>query len=282
MKLICGDCLDVLQGFDKEIIDLVVTSPPYDNLRKYKGYSFDFERIALELSRVLKPGGVIVWVVNDQTLNGCESLTSFKQAIFFVEQTGLNLYDTMIWHKQPQPMNHRRYEQHFEYMFVFSKGKPKTFNGIKEPSTYAGTVKRFTHHLDCANESTSKTKKAIEFFNKKCKAMIVNNLKLKGNIWYIPVGGSHSTKDRIGFQHPAIFPEKLAHDHIISWSNKGDLILDPFMGSGTTGLVAKQLEREFIGIEISPEYFEIAQQRIENAQPPAQQSLWSECNADLR
>jgi len=273
MQLICGDCLEVLKGFDKEIIDLVVTSPPYDNLRKYKGYSFDFERIAFELGRVLKPGGVIVWVVNDQTLNGSESLTSFKQAIFFVEHVGLNLHDTMIWHKQPQPMNHRRYEQHFEYMFVLSKGKPKTFNGIQEPSTYAGTVKRFTRHLDCANESTSKTKKAIEFFNKKCKAMIVNNLKLKGNIWYIPVGGSHTTKDRLAFQHPAIFPEKLAHDHIISWSNEGDIILDPFMGSGTTGIAAKNLGREFIGIEISPEYFEIAKQRIEKAQPPTQAEL---------
>jgi len=268
--LICGDCLEVLQGFDKEIIDLVVTSPPYDNLRKYKGYSFDFERIAFELGRVLKPGGVIVWVVNDQTLNGSESLTSFKQAIFFVEHVGLNLHDTMIWHKHTLPLTHCRYEQHFEYMFVFSKGKPKTFNGIKEPCAYAGKKTGHPGFAASYKESLSKTG------NKQKKEWVKGDFKLKGNVWYIPVGWCISSRDRLAFQHPAIFPEKLAHDHIISWSNEGDLILDPFMGSGTTGIAAKNLGREFIGIEISPEYFEIAQQRIEKAQPPAQAELFAQ------
>ena len=267
IKLICGDCLEFLKTFDTELIDLVVTSPPYDNLRKYNGYSFDFEPIAQELGRVIKTGGVIVWVVNDQTLNGCESLTSFKQAIYFVEQVGLNLYDTMIWHKHPLPLTHNRYEQHFEYMFVFSKGKPKTFNGIKEPCDYAGQKTKLL------GQSQSYSEMASKMGGKQGKVWIKGDFKLKGNVWHIPVGWCISSRDRLAFQHPAIFPEKLAYDHIISWSNEGDVILDPFMGSGTTGIAAKNLGREFIGIEIAQEYFDIAKQRIDNAQPPAQQEL---------
>ena len=276
IKLICGDCLEVLKTFDTELSDLVVTSPPYDNLRKYNGYSFDFEPIAQELGRVIKTGGVIVWVVNDQTLNGCESLTSFKQAIYFVEQVGLNLYDTMIWHKHSLPLTHNRYEQHFEYMFVFSKGKPKTFNGIKEPCANAGKQKtKLLGQARSYSEMASK-RGGNKMGGKQGKVWITGDFKLKGNVWYIPVGWCISSRDRLAFQHPAIFPEALARDHIISWSNEGDVVLDPFMGSGTTGKMAKLLNREFIGIEINQEYFDIAKQRIDNAQPPLQAELFNE------
>lgn len=266
-KIICGDCRDVLSSFDMESIDLVVTSPPYDNQRQYKGYSFDFTSIACELGRVLKQGGVIVWVVNDQTKNGCESLTSFKQAIYFVEQVGLNLHDTMIWHKHSLPLTHNRYEQHFEYMFIFSKGKPKTFNGIKEPCKYADDKKYMYGHSASYNEVN-----AINY-GKQGKRFNVKETKLKGNVWYIPIGWMHSSKDKLAFQHPAIFPEALARDHILSWSNKGDLILDPFCGSGTTGVEAKRLERNFLGIDISDEYCRIAEERMGQAHPPLQREL---------
>lgn len=270
IDVIHGDCVSVMKTFEDDKIDLVVTSPPYDDLRQYKGFSFDFESTALELARILKPGGVIVWVVNDQTKDGCESLTSFKQAIFFVEKAGLNLYDTMIWHKKSIPLTHRRYEQHFEYMFVFSKGIPKTFNSIKESCFYSENKKTTRLKSATLYEPTSKAGKQAIYYEKKAsrggkgKILSVNKEKIKGNIWHYPVGGC-SSKDAIAFQHPAIFPEKLVADHIISWSNEGDLVLDPFCGSGTTLKVAMQLNRNAIGIEVSQEYCQIIRQRIEQS-----------------
>jgi len=237
-----GDCLEVMKSLLDASIDLTVTSPPYDNLRTYNGYSFDFEGIAKELYRVTKDGGVVVWVVGDATINGSETGTSFKQALYFKE-IGFNLHDTMIYHKSSQPKQHgHRYEQHFEYMFVLSKNKPKTKNLLKEPSKRAGEIIKRTSRdlgLDLLKKSIS----------------TVSDMKYKGNVWFY---GSKFNKTN----HPAIFPEQLAHDHIVSWSNEGDTVLDCFLGSGTTGKVAKQLNRQFIGIEISPEYLEIAKKRI--------------------
>jgi len=237
-----GDCLKVIQTIPDKTIDLTVTSPPYDNLRTYNGYTFDFEGIAKQLYRVTKDGGVVVWVVGDATINGSETGTSFRQALFFKE-IGFNLHDTMIYHKSSQPKQHGyRYEQHFEYMFVLSKGKPKNVNVIKEPSKNAGKVVFRTsrdHHSDKLKQSIS----------------TVANMKNKGNVWFY--GSKTNTTG-----HPAIFPELLAHDHIISWSNEGDIVLDCFLGSGTTAVAAKALNRKFIGIEISQEYLNIAKQRL--------------------
>jgi site-specific DNA-methyltransferase (adenine-specific) len=260
IEVIHGDCVSVLKTFESDKIDLVVTSPPYDNLREYQGFSFDFESTALELARVLKPGGVIVWVVSDQTKNGCESLSSFKQAIFFVEKAGLNLYDTMIWQKQPLPLTHRRYEQHFEYMFIFSKDIPKTFHPIMDDSIFTGQIRPL------ANKSASLNDRNSKVYGKEGKINITKATKMRGNIWNYPVGWMQSSKDEIAFQHPAIFPEQLAADHLLSWSNEGDLVLDPFCGSGTTLKVAMQLNRNAIGIEISQEYCQIIKQRIEQSQ----------------
>jgi len=254
-KIINGDCLEVMKTFDSEIIDLTVTSPPYDDLRKYKGYSFDFEGIAKELYRITKVGGVVVWVVGDATKNFCESLTSFKQAIFFVEECGFNLLDTMIYAKKnyaPAYPSMRRYAQTFEYMFVFSKGKPKTFNPIQTEKS-----QRFSQSESCGFRQKDGTIK-----RKKIKSL--NNLKNECNVWSYAVGGANTTKDKIAFGHPAIFPEQLAKDHIKSWSNEGDLILDPMAGSGTTLKMAKELNRNYIGIEMSSEYCKISEERIKN------------------
>jgi len=259
MRLIHGDCLEVMRSMSDEFIDLVVTSPPYDQLRKYNGFKWDFEAIALELARILKIGGVIVWVVGDQTRHGCESLTSFKQAIFFVEQAKLRLHDTMIYQRHGLPLSHPRYEQEFEYMFVFSKCKPKTFNPIRIPCAYSGSTKMIGHG------SASTTEKSGKLGGKNHKAWEIHDERIKGNVWHYGVGWAQSSKDKIAFQHPAIFPEKLAADHILSWSNEGDTVLDPFAGSGTTLKMALQLGRQAIGIEISEEYCEIARQRIEAA-----------------
>ena len=245
------DCLEGLKQLDDESIDLTVTSPPYDDLRKYNN-NFDFENITKELYRVTKDGGIVVWVVADKTKNGSETGTSFKQALFF-KDIGFNLHDTMIYMSDKPPLTHNRYEQKFEYMFVFSKGKPKTFNPIMEECKYAGSDKKartFRHTGDELQETHIKNK--------------VNKEKIKGNVWYFSTGYNKSTKDIIAFKHPAIFPEQLANDHIISWSNEGDIIFDPFMGSGTTAKVAQMLNRRWIGTELSEDYCKIIKDRLEN------------------
>lgn len=253
-KIYCMDCLEGLKLLDNNCIDLTVTSPPYDDLRTYNGYSFDFENTAKELYRITKDGGVVVWVVADKTNNGSETGTSFKQALFF-KDIGFNLHDTMIYMSDKPPLTHNRYEQKFEYMFVFSKGKPKTFNPIMEECKYAGLDKKartFRHTGDELQETHIKNK--------------VNKEKIKGNVWYFSTGYNKSTKDKIAFKHPAIFPEQLVNDHIISWSNKGDIVLDPFIGSGTTAKMAKLNDRNFIGFEISKEYCDIANARVQYAE----------------
>lgn len=246
-----GDCLEVLKDIADNSIDLVVTSPPYDNLRTYNGYSFDFEGIARELTRTLKAGGIIVWVVNDATINGSETGTSFKQALYFIS-LGLNLHDTMIWVKPDiRPLTHNRYEQGFEYMFVLSKGKPRIFNGIKDnPNVCAG------RKITGTWRDVDGTTKTLNGANRK----IVADKGLRFNVWTIS-----TNKGKKAYDHPATFPLRLALDHIQSWSNPGDTVLDPFLGSGTTGVAALQLKRSFIGIEISKEYAEIAKARISAA-----------------
>jgi site-specific DNA-methyltransferase (adenine-specific) len=241
-----GDCLEVMNCLPSSSIDLTVTSPPYDNLRTYNGYTFDFEGIAKELYRLTKDGGVVVWIVGDATVKGSETGTSFRQALYFME-CGFNLHDTMIYQKSTPPLTHKRYEQNFEYMFVVSKGKPKTFNGIKVERKYKDTRGNRPFRKNADN--------SIDYgFSAQ------TNTVLKTNVWKIFAGGGSS--DKFASKHPAPFPEQLAHDHIISWSNESDTVLDCFLGSGTTGKMAKQLNRNFIGIEISKEYLDIAKERI--------------------
>jgi len=241
-----------MERMEDEVIDLTVTSPPYDGLRVYNGYSFDFEAIARGLWRVTKWGGVIVWVVSDQTKDGTESGTSFLQALYF-KSLGFNLHDTMIYEKVGLTMNHNRYEQEFEYMFVFSKGKPNTFNPIMVPCRFPETNRTGKY-----SETDEINRKA--YSGKKRKP--VQSTKIKGNIWRYAVGKNHSTKDAIAFKHPAIFPEKLVRDHLLSWSNEGDLVYDPFAGSGTTPKVAQVLNRRWVASEISEEYKPIIDERL--------------------
>jgi DNA modification methylase len=213
------NCLDTMARMEDDFVDLTVTSPPYDNLRTYNGYSFDFENIAKELYRVTKEGGIVVWIVGDATVKGSETGTSFKQALFFKE-CGFKLHDTMIWNKPNSMPNviKTRYRSSFEYMFVFTKGKPKTTNMIQEPCKYAGV-------------SIKRTKGNIEAIGKDKSNLTTKSEKIKSNVWDFIVAGTN-------YGHPATFPEQLANDHIMSWSNEGDIVYDPFMGSGTTAKMA--------------------------------------------
>ncbi|SHF34830.1 site-specific DNA-methyltransferase (adenine-specific) [Seinonella peptonophila] len=249
-------CIDNVAGLRQytpdESIDLTVTSPPYDRLRKYHGYIFDFPNLARELYRVTKPGGVVVWIVADQTIEGTETGTSFRQALYF-KKIGFLLHDTMIYQKRnPVPSNQMRYQSSFEYMFVFSKGRPNTFHPIKEPTKYGGK-QEFHGRKRLANGQLVRYKNS----GKPIKAM-----KVRCNVWTYNVGYQHSSRDQIAFEHPAIFPEALAADHILSWSNPGEVVLDPFIGSGTTAKMAILNNRYYVGFEVSREYVKIANKRM--------------------
>ena len=249
-KIITGDSAVVLQSLPPDCIDLTVTSPPYDNLRTYNGFVFDFETIARELFRVTKAGGVVVWVVNDAVIDGSESGTSFRQALYFM-QCGFNLHDTMIYWKNAFAFPEvNRYAGCFEYMFVFSKGSPKTANIQRVATNQENRVKG---KVSSYRQATGETLK---------KMVNGKNDRPMENIWIYEVGYSKSTTDKEAFDHPAMYPERLASDHILSWSNEGDIVLDCFTGSGTTLKMAKMLNRHYLGIEISPEYVTLAEKRL--------------------
>lgn len=242
------DCLKGMKQLPNEYVDLVVTSPPYDDLRNYNGYNFDFENIAKELFRVIKTGGIVVWVVGDKVKNGDRTLTSFKHCIQF-QEIGFNVHDVMIYRKKNTPfMRSNAYTNCYEFMFVLAKGKPKTFNPLKTKTVRQGLEKLVTN-------------KKADGINKKVLGELKEEKTLT-NIWDYAVGLGGSTNDKIAFQHTAIFPEKLAQDHILSWSNEGDLVFDPMCGSGTTCKMAKLNNRNYLGMEISKEYTKLALSRI--------------------
>ena len=258
-RLMLGDCLDRMREIEAGSVDLTVTSPPYDNLRTYNGSLNDWtsekwQAVITELYRVTKPGGVVVWVVGDATVNGSETGTSFRQALHAMD-CGFRLHDTMIFDKDTfQKPNHNRYWSCFEYMFVWSKGVPVASNMLMDrPNSNAGktVVARSVRNAD---GSMSRRKPGTIALMGKRK-----------NIWSYSTGYCKGTTDRFAYAHPAMFPEALARDHILSWSNEGDTVLDPFLGSGTTGKMALLHGRRFIGIERDPDYFAIAERRIAEA-----------------
>ncbi len=249
-KIYNEDCLLTMGKMPNDFVDLTVTSPPYDNLRNYHGYSFDFKSISKELYRVTKNGGVVVWVVGDATIKGSETGTSFRQALHFKE-IGFNLHDTMIYLKNnfANPASNR-YHQVFEYIFILVKNKLKTFNPIKDrKNIYIGQKAHGKNRTkDGWRDNTSGETK--------------NEFGMRHNVWKYTTGGGHVSKDKIAYKHPAIFPEELVKDHIVSWSNQNDLIYDPFLGSGTTAKMSVLLKRNWIGSEISKEYCDIVKERL--------------------
>ncbi len=244
------EIIDNLKGISKlqdNSIDLTVTSPPYDNLRTYGGCSFEFEKLARELYRVTKDGGVVVWIVGDQTKDGNETGTSFKQALYF-RDIGFNLLDTMIYLKDPRYPRSNAYPSSFEYMFILLKGKKNTYNPIKQPNYYRKSNSLISRQVDGTKiKDTSKNPP-------KEKPLV--------NVWYYPAGYMLSTKDKYAFDHPAVFPEQLAKDHILSWSNEGDWVLDPFLGSGTTLKMCMETNRNGIGFELNEGYDTIIKKRL--------------------
>lgn len=268
-EIYCMDNIEGIKNIPDNSVDLTVTSPPYADLRNYKHYTWDFEELAKQLFRVTKEGGVVVWNVGDKTKKGTEELTPFRQAIYFQDVVGFNTWDTMIYQKEfcPFPAN-VRYNQQFEFMFVFSKGKVKTFNPLKEMKSEKEVAKIKKGIINVGsktyrdkNGSTKRgdsDQRMLDRLQKSSSSFFKN----RGNVWKINAGYMVGSKDKITFEHPATFPEELAENHILSWSNEGDLVLDPFMGSGTTAKMALLNKRNYIGFEISKEYVNIAKQRL--------------------
>lgn len=249
-KIICGDASQVLKGFPCECVDMVLTSPPYDDLRTYgqdEKFTYDkFTAVADELIRVLKPGGVIVWVVGDRVVKGSKTGSSFRHALYFMEH-GLNLNDTMIWLKtNPMPVVRQpRYSPCYEFMHVFSKGKPKTFNPIMRQTKCGGQG----YHSTAKKMGGENGRRELNY--------TVNKETVDYNVWKIAVA-----QNKTG--HPAVFPYELAEKHVLSWSNEGDIVLDPFVGSGTTPLACVKNNRCYIGIDISDEYCKMSCDRLKN------------------
>lgn len=258
-------CVSGMRKLEDECVDLVVTSPPYDDLREYhnnNAWNYDFfMEVAKELSRILKPGGVIVWNVNDQVLKGRKTCSSFRQALFFSEQCGLWLHDTMIYAKTGVSFaagdHSTRYTQKFEFVFVLSKGRPKSIHLLRDkPNKWAG-------HSSWGKASARKTDGTIVKSNSRTKK--VRDFGVRDNIWLIKNSGGFGQKSKTAYKHPATMPEELARGHILSWSKKGDLVFDPFIGSGTTARMALETGRKYLGFEIDAEYATIAQRMLAQA-----------------
>ena len=251
-KVYLGDCIDVMTTFPNECIDLTVTSPPYDNMRTYNNtceWNFDvFKKIAKELFRITKLGGVVVWIVSDSTNDGTESGTSFKQALYFKE-IGFNLHDTMIWAKDGGGAigSNLCYTQNFEYMFVLTKGKPQHVNLIADKKNLSFGQKKSTGRRYANGDRKIEPRMVCSEYSRRNNWWLVVPQKQEGSDW-----------------HPAVFPESIALDHIRTWSNEGDIVLDPFLGSGTTAKMAVKAKRKYIGIEKCEEYFKLAKKRIWN------------------
>ena len=249
-----SDCVKFMQEMDAGSVDMILTSPPYDDLREYEGIEFNFVDVAKNMFRVLKDGAVVVWVVSDATNNGCESGTSFRQALEFMN-IGFKLHDTMIYKKKSFPFpSNVRYLNGFEFMFVFVKGKLKTFNPIKDVRSSS------SNHIGKLGGSRGKDGIIRPFILRSSTSMYI----MRSNVWEYNQGYMKTTTDKVAYEHPAIFPDALAEDHIRSWTNIGDIVFDPFCGSGTTCKISKKLNRRFLGCDISKKYVEIAKQRISN------------------
>jgi site-specific DNA-methyltransferase (adenine-specific) len=257
------NCLETMKRMEDDSIDLVVTSPPYDNLRDYTGYSFEFETIAQELYRIIKPGRAVVWIVSDQTIDGDESGTSFRQALFFKE-IGFKLNDTMIWNKQASGTVgclQRRYFQTFEYMFIFSKGILSVFNPLKDRLNKGAGQLISKRYRDKNGEVKRKAQSHRRY----------SDFGYRFNVWDVYPLIELEYKD-----HPAQFPLVLAQDHVISWSNQNDLIYDPFLGSGTTACAAIKTNRHYLGSEISKNFYKLAKERIEKTKERIQLCLYTQ------
>lgn len=254
-RVICCECCQGMSEIPDNFVDLTVTSPPFDNLRTYNGYHFDYECVLQQLYRITKPGGVVVWVVADQTIKGSETGTSFKQALY-AKSVGFYLHDTMIYMNRVVRFPHpKRYHNCFQYMFIFSKGVPKTANLIRDKlNKTAGRVETSKYQRE--EDGSWRVRSAYKTKRVRPKYSV------RLNVWEYKVGSRCMADDRLWTKHPAVFPMKLAEDHIKTWSNEGELVFDPMCGSGQTLCAAKKLKRNYLGMDVCEEYCKLSEERL--------------------
>jgi site-specific DNA-methyltransferase (adenine-specific) len=257
-KIYCMDCLEGMRKLPDDSIDLVVTSPPYDNLRTYKGFSVDLHSTGKEAYRVLKDGGIAVMVIQDQTKAFAKTLTSFRLIIDWCDNIGFRLFETIIYRKYGTEGAwwKARFRVDHEYMPIFLKGKkPQYFNKklLMVPSKHGGEILTGSGNRRTTGETTKTVTRPI------------NPTKCRGTIWDYLMAGD---KDPLKRKHPAPFPDQIPIDFITCFCPPKGIVLDPFIGSGSTAVAAKKLGRHYIGFEITPEYCEIAEQRTKRAEPP--------------
>ena len=262
-RIINCDCLDGMRQLPDECIPMVLTSCPYDNIREYGGNTFNFEPIAAELYRITMPGGVVVWIVQDQVKDGGFTGSSFRQALHF-QELGFALHNTIIMRaingRLPQRV---RYTPQSHFAFVFSKGRPRYVNLIRDRrNKYAGHRKK---HWFARQKNGTKTRGK--------SGKVVPPFGERGDVWTYVVGRNHTTKDKEAFEHPALMAEAMATDHILSWSRPGDLVFDPMCGSGTTCKMALIHNRRYLGMEIHKDYWEIAVRRLAKAKEEHRRKL---------
>lgn len=251
-QIICGDAFEIVRSWPASSVDMVVTSPPYDGIRDYKGFSLNLSAVGQELHRILKDGGVVAMVIQDQTKNFGKSLTSFRTILDWCDRVGFKLFETVIYRKYGAEGAwwNKRFRVDHEYIPVFLKGeRPQYFNKehLKIPSKHGGKTMtgggtRLTNGVRIAT-----------------RAITINPFKCRGTIWEYMTAGDGS---RLKHQHPATFPNQLPYDFIQCFCPPDGIVLDPFVGSGTTTVAAKNLDRSYIGIDIAPAYCEIAKKRM--------------------
>lgn len=259
-SIICGDAADILKRIPSDSIDLVVTSPPYDDLRNYNGYSVDLHIVGTQLYRVLKNGGIVAMVIQDSTKNYGKSLTSFRTIVDWCDNIGFKLFETCIYHKNGTEGAwwKNRFRVDHEYMPIFLKGdKPQYFNKepLKIPSKHGGKVMSGSGNRRTDGTTTPIVRREI------------NPMKCRGTVWdYLMAGDKNPLKRK----HPAVFPDKIPFDFIQCFCPEEGVVLDPFVGCGSTAVMAKVLDRNYIGIDISKEYCDLAEERIKKDVPKCQ------------
>ncbi len=254
-KIILSDCRDGMAALSNECIPFTLTSPPYDGLRTYDGLAdWNFMDVAKELYRITMQGGVVVWVVQEQIIDGSESGETSRQRLAFAN-IGFRLHHTMVMGKLGGiQFSSNRYGRPLEYAFILSKGPPRYFNPLRDrPNKEAGRVKVFLNrNRDGSFAPVKRTQ--------------VHPYGLRGSIWFYPTGKNNSAKEDYAFEHPALMPEQMAEDDILSWTKVGDLVFNPFAGAGTALKMALLNHRSYLGFEINPKYVEIARRRLREAE----------------
>jgi DNA modification methylase len=252
-KTHCAESSVALKKLPDNCIDIVVTSPPYDRIRDYNGFECNLHNIGEQLSRVLKDGGIIVMVIQDQTKDFGKSLTTFRTILDWCDNFNLKLFETVIYkkHGAEGAWWTKRFRVDHEYIPVFLKGKRPAYftkEHLKIPSKHAGKTM-----TGCATRLTNGS-------TLKSKKLKINPTKCRGTIWdYVTCGDGGKLKH----EHPATFPDKIPVDFIETFCPPGGIVLDPFMGSGTTALAALNLGRNFLGFDISNEYVSLANKRVD-------------------